>query len=151
MYAEVSAYLLDLVKRATAGDGAPVCSIGGTTIQRDRECVVREVPESVSIDTLSTSTGIQASANGCYRVQFSVGIELWCKTRGLSEASAIVNGWFEGICTAVAADKTLGGLVLLAEPYYDTGGSAAPNNKGLYTVAIDMGVRVKAAIVPVKD
>lgn len=151
MYAEVCDHLLELVKRATDGDGKPLCSIGGSTVQRDRECVVREVPENVSIDTSSTSVMGRTGARGCYRIVFSVGIELWAKTRGLEEASALVTGWFERICSEVAADKTLGGLVVKAEPYYSQGGSAADNNKALYTVAIDMGVRVKADIVPVKD
>lgn len=125
-------------------------SIGGSTIGRDFEFVVREMPEDVEISDRSTSTAapIGSRPRGCYQVEFSVACQAWAKQSGVERAASLVNGWVERFVSAIAADRTLGGLVAHADPYIGRGGSAYENNRAVYLAAIDFGVRVKARIDP---
>lgn len=130
-------------------DNAPYVSIGGSTVQRPFEFIVREVPENVSItDRATSTTAMGAKPSGCYQIEFSVACQTWAKRKGVEEAAFMVAGWVERFMAAVASDKTLGGIALHAVPYIEQGGSAYENDRAVYLVAYDLGVRVKATLNP---
>ncbi len=136
------------MEAALAGlDPAPILSIGGTTTARPREFVVHEVPEDVSISDRSTSC---MGGRGSYRIEFTVPCQVWCKTRGLIAAADELNGYVELFIAAIAADKTLGGHAVHAEPVVGRAGTAYENDRAMYLAACDLGVRVKAEINPLR-
>lgn len=126
----------------------PYVSIGGSTVAKPFEFLVREMPESVDMSDRATSTVSAMGARGRYRVEFTVACQAWAKQRGIEPACSAVLDWAERFCSAIAADKTLGGLVVHAQPYIGQCGTAYENDRALYLAAIDLGVRVKADIDP---
>lgn len=151
LFDECIRYVEGIAKECVSGcQTEPFVSIGGSTAMKPFEFIVRELPESVSFDDSSTSTVAMRRARACYRVDFSVACQAWAKKRGVDSASFAVMEWFERFCSAIASDRTLGGLVIHAEPYFSQGGTAYENDRALYLAGIDFGVRVKAQIDPIK-
>jgi hypothetical protein len=139
-------YVRGLSDKALANEPV-VVSIGGSTVQKPAEFLVREVVESVSFtDSVTSSMGTRAA--GHYRVEFSVACQAWAQRASLMDASELVQSWMLAMFRQVAADKTLGGLVVHAEPYVSNGGTALDKGTKLYTAAFDFGVRIKAEIEP---
>lgn len=139
-------YIEGLAEDALA-DEPVVVSIGGSTVQKPSEFLVRELVTNVSFSDQVTSTLGASKAKGCYRAEFSVACQAWTKKSRLVEASELVQSWMLKLFKAVAADKTLGGLCIHAEPYVESGGTAFENSK-LYIAAFDFGIRIKADIDP---
>lgn len=151
LFTDCIRYVEAVAERALAScDPKPFVSIGGSTTGKPFEFIVRELPESVDFGDRSTSTTRPMGARACYRVEFSVACQAWAKRKGVEAASASVLEWLELFCAAIAADRTLGGLALHAEPYVSQGGTAYENDRALYLAAIDLGVRVKAEIDPLQ-
>ncbi len=149
VFSECIKYVEEVAEKALADcDPKPFVSIGGSTTGKPFEFIVRELPESVDIGDRSTATTMGMGARGSYRVEFSISCEAWAKRKGVETASATVLEWAERFIAAIAADRTLGGLVLHAEPFISKGGTAYENDRALYLAAIDLGVRVKAQIDP---
>lgn len=141
------AHVRALSDKALSGEPVFV-SIGGSTVQKPAEFLVREVVRNVSFSDTVTSAMAGARASGHYRVEFSVACEAWAQKPSLTEASALVQSWVLALFRQVAADKTLGGLCIHAEPYVEGAGTALEKGTKLYTAAFDFGVRVKAEIEP---
>lgn len=144
-------YLESMANRVFAADSGLHVSVGGSTVQQPDEFVIHELPEAVSIQTRSTSIMGKSGERGEYRIEFSVPIETWSKRAGFKDASYLAMervGLFIG---AVAADRTLGGLCVLAEPYISNAGTAYESNKAIVVAGVDMGVRIKAGVDPAKD
>lgn len=149
LFSECIKYVEGAVDKALADcNPKPFVSIGGSTTGKPFEFIVRELPESVEIGDRSTATTMGSGARGSYRVEFSIACQAWAKRKGVEAASATVLEWVERFVAAMAADRTLGGLVIHAEPYVSQGGTAYENDRALYLAAIDFGVRVKAQIDP---
>ncbi len=151
LFSECIKYVEGIAEKALADcNPRPFVSIGGSTTGKPFEFIVRELPESVDIGDRSTATtmGMGVAARGCYRVEFSIACQAWAKRKGVEAASATVLEWTERFIAAVAADRTLGGLALHAEPFISQGGTAYENDRALYLAAVDLGVRVKAEIDP---
>lgn len=142
-------YVHGLAKSALEGEDVFV-SIGGSTVQRASEFIVREIVESVSFSDRSTSGMGANGARGCYRVEFNVACEAWTKKKGLLTSSELVQRWMLALFRKVAADKTLGGNCIHAEPYVENGGTAIDTNK-LYVSAFNFGIHIKAEIDPAKE
>lgn len=152
LFSECIGYVEGVAERALAQcDPKPYVSIGGSTVGKPFEFIVRELPESVDFADRSTSTTRAVGARASYRVEFSVACQAWAKRGGLMEATSTVLEWVERFCAAIAADRTLGGLAVHAEPYVSRGGTAYENNKTTCLAAIDFGVRVKAEIDPLTN
>lgn len=139
-----------LSDKALEGEPAYV-SVGGSTIQQPAEFLVREVVENVSFSDTVTSTLGGVRASGHYRVEFSVACQAWAQRPSLTDAAELVQSWVLALFRQVAADKTLGGLCVHAEPYVESAGTALDKGTKLYTAAFDFGVRVKAEIEPATD
>lgn len=149
LFSECIKYVEGVAEKALADcDPKPFVSIGGSTTGKPFEFIVRELPESVNIGDRSTATTMGMGARGCYRVEFSIACQAWAKRKGVDKASETVLGWAERFIAAIAADRTLGGLAIHAEPFVSQGGTAYENDRALYLAAIDLGVRVKAEIDP---
>lgn len=143
-------YVEGICKEVLADTDAFV-SVGGSTVGRACECLVREMPQSVQFSDRSTSAvGMGQSARGCYRVTFNVELNLWAKRPTLTVAAYDVQSWAERVFSAVACDKTLGGLCIHAEPYWQQSGTSIDANK-LSIAAIDCGITIKAEINPAKS
>ena len=123
----------------------PRISIGGAKTQQPFEVVVREIATDFSVEDTVTNT-CTGAARGGYQIQFSIAIELWAKTVSLLKSTELVQEWMARIMSAVAADKTLGGLCMHAQPYISAVGTSPADTK--YMAAIEGGIRVKAAIDP---
>lgn len=148
IYWQCIKYLEGVAKEALAGETC-VVSVGGTTVGRQDEFLVREMPQSVTFSDRSTSAMGAGGARGCYRTEFNVAFETWAKRPTLEAACSLVLGWEQAVFVRVAADKTLGGLVVHAEPYVGNSGTSIDTNK-TYTAAIDCGIRIKAEVDPAK-
>lgn len=140
-------YTKDLVAQALADEDVTV-SVGGTTVGRNFEFLIRELPQSVTVSDAVTNALSAGKARGYYRCEFNIAFETWSKRKTLDKATSDVMRWVQLAFDAIALDKTLGGLVIHAEPYFDTGGTAQDTTNKLYTAAIDCGVHVKAEIIP---
>lgn len=150
IYQDCIEYVKGLADKALKGETA-IVTIGGTTVQQPAEFLVREVPESVTFSDRSTSCMGRSGARGLYRVEFNVVCETWCKKATLTAASYTVLGWMQALFSHVAADKTLGGLCVHAEPYFESAGSSRDSTNKQYIAAIDFGIHVKADIDPASD
>lgn len=148
LFTRCAEYLRDAIASDLDGETCLV-SIGGSGVQRADEFLVREVPQAVTISDRSTSAMGAHGARGSYRVEFNVAFEVWARRATVPEASRVVSLWVERMVRRVAADKTLGGLVVHAEPYVDNGDSAAVDRT--YLAAINCGVTVRAEVDPAKD
>lgn len=142
-------HLEGVAKKALADETCTV-TVGGTTVGRQDEFLVRELPQSVTFSDRVTSAMGAGGAKGCYRTEFNVAFEVWSKRSTLEGASSLVLSWMQAVFAAVAADKTLGGLVIHAEPYVEQGGTSIDTNK-TYVAGIDCGISIKAEVDPAKD
>lgn len=147
VFSDCIEYVKGLSDKALSGEPVFV-SVGGSTSQRPAEFLVREVVQNVSFSDTVTSAMGGMRASGHYRVEFSVACEAWAQKSSLVEASTLVQSWVLALFRQVAADKTLGGLCIHAEPYVESAGTALEKGTKLYTAAFDFGVRVKAEIEP---
>lgn len=150
IYQQCIEYVKGLADEALEGESA-VVTIGGTTVQQPAEFLIREVPESVTFSDRVTSHVAMGGARGLYRVEFNVACETWAKRPKLTDASFAVLGWMQALFSRVAADKTLGGLCVHAEPYFESAGSSRDSSNKAYIAAIDFGIHVKAEIDPASD
>lgn len=144
-------YTKELVAKALEDeDTTPAVTIGGTTIERTFEFIVRELPESVVFSDTVTSRMVTTTGavSGHYRVEFNIAFDVWSKRKSLEQASFEVLRWIQKVFDAVALDKTLGGLCVHAEPYMDNGGTALDTTNKLFTAGVDCGIHVKAEIIP---
>ena len=155
VFAPAIEYILPLWEKCFDGAGPDFhVSIGGSKVEKPFEALVREAVESVDVSDLSTSAGAITTAMGqraraAYRVEFNVPLEAWCVRQGVWDASKLLLDAFERLCGLVAADRTLGGIALHAQPYYSSIGTAARDKQ--YLAAISCGVRVKADIDPLQE
>lgn len=127
----------------------PYISIGGAKTQQPFEVLVREIVTEADITDIVTNSYMGGMSVGGYSVEFSVAVEGWASTGELFRSSTTVMEWFTRIASAIAADKTLGGLCNHAQPYLSTTGTAPANNK--YMAAFEGGVRIKADIDPIAE
>ena len=136
-----------------AFEDAPVSfftSIGGSKVEKPYESLVREAVESVEVEDLATSTvSVMGKARSAYNVTFNVPLEAWCVRSTVWDASKILLNGFEKLCSLIAADKTLGGRVDHAAPYYSSIGTATRDKQ--FIAAIDCGIRASICIDPIKD
>ncbi len=147
LFQDTITYVHGLAKSALADEGVPV-TIGGTTVNRPSEFIVREVVQNVSVSDRSTSTPVMGKARGCWRLSFSVACEAWSTKADLETAAFDVQRWYLLLMRAVAADKTLGGLVIHAEPYMSEAGTAKDADGRRYIADITFGINVKAELDP---
>lgn len=127
----------------------PHISIGGSKTQQPFEVLVREIVTDMDVSDVVTSRYMGGASVGGYEVEFSVGIEGWASTGDLFRSSSTAMEWFARIASAIARDKTLGGLCAHAQPFLSTTGTAPANNK--YMAAFEGGVRIKAEIDPIAE
>lgn len=139
-----------LAQSALAGENVAV-SIGGTNVNRPSEFIVREIAQSVEFRDRATSAVMGAGARGSYRVDFNVACEAWSSKTDLVAASADVQRWALLLARAVASDKTLGGLVIHAEPYMTDAGTARDADGRRYIADITFGVHIKAELDPADE
>lgn len=150
MFREVIERIESTVKSLFPADG-PAVTVGGTGTGRNSEIWIGAMPEAVEFSDRSTSRPTMGRAEGRYSVRFEVPISMYAKMRGMGESTATVLGWYERVASAIAADKTLGGLCVHAEPFFSTAGTGRDGDRALYVAAIDGGVRVRAEIDPIND
>ena len=143
-------HVLGLAKGALAQESVAV-SIGGSTVMKPSEFVVRELVQSATFSDRSTSSMGMGGARGSYRVEFDVACEAWCKKASLEAASSAVQRWCLLLVRAVARDKTLGGIAVHAEPYFSDGGTAVDGDNHTYIADITFGIPVKAEVDPASD
>lgn len=121
-------------------------TVGGFPKPLPSELVVRELPTSASISDPVTSAPAMGRSRSPMHVEFSVTVEVWSTRRDLVDSAEDVWSWFESCASAIASDRTLGGLVSHASVSYDTGASATRDAQ--YVSAIEFSVRCKAFIRP---
>ena len=137
-----------MLKAATEGsDPAPHVSTGGSGITRPFEASVMPMPRNASFEDLVTSRMGSGSAKAFVRVSFRVQCRAWAVMADEEKAAQAVLGWVEGFIRQVAADRTLGGRVVHAEPFMLTG-STGVTSKREHAAQIDFGIQIKADIGP---
>lgn len=147
VYEDAIAYVEKLAKDALKDEDVFV-SVGGSASQLRSEFLIRELPESITFDDPTTSRPAMGRYIAPYRIEFNVACEAWCKKASLTDSTSAVMSWMQKFEAAVMGDRTLGGLVVHAQPYAQTGGTARDTAGRLYTAAYDFGVHVKADIAP---
>ena len=147
LFKDAITYVRDLAKAALEGEGVPV-TIGGTTVNRPSEFIVREIAQNVTVSDRSTSTTTMGKARGSWRLTFSVACETWSTRADLETAAFDVQRWYLLLMRAVAVDKTLGGLVIHAEPYMSDAGTAKDADGRRYIADMTFGINVKAELDP---
>lgn len=140
-------YTKELAESVLSDEDCTV-TIGGTTVGRNFEFLIRELPQSVTFSDSVTNALNASRAQGHYRCEFNIAFETWSKRKTIEQASFEVLKWVQAVFSAVALDKTLGGLVVHAEPYFETSGTALDTTNKLFTAGIDCGIHVKAEIIP---
>lgn len=127
-----------------------VVSVGGTGVNRPCEFIVREIAQNPTFtDRVTSAMGMGAAqARGTYRVEFDVACEAWSTKADLLAVSQDVQRWFLLFARAVAADKTLGGLAIHAEPYLTDSGTAKDSDGRRYVADLTFGVKIKAELDP---
>lgn len=140
-------YVEGLAKEALKYERVTV-TIGGNPTYLPSEFIVREIVQNPEFTDRATSVCTLGKAQGAYRVNFDVGIEAWTTKASLPVAAADVQRWALLLVKAVAADKTLGGLVIHAEPYVSSSGSAKDVDGRKYIASIDFGIHIKAELDP---
>ena len=137
----------DVADKALASEEPhPRIEVGGTAALGPFAVVVFETPEAVSITSQTTSTMALNAPRGLYRLEFTVGAQMWATQKTLSAAGEMVNRWFTEFMRALALDKTLGGTCVNAVPFYGSSGSVSKDRAML--AAINFGVRVTADFNP---
>lgn len=148
-----AAHLAEAVSLALSrSDGAPRrVSVGGSPTVLPSEVIVRELPESVEVsDPVTSRPAIGGRAYAApLLVTASVGVELWSTRARLLDATEDVGRWWQSVMAVVASDRTMGGLVSHAVPYYSSSGSAMRDAQ--YVAAIDAGVRFTYEIKPLEQ
>ncbi len=143
-------YVLPIWQKAFGS--APVkffTSIGGSNVQKPNEAIVREAAQSMEVSDLSTSTvSAMGRARSAYRLDFEIPLEAWCVRADVWDASKVLLNGFEKLCGLVAADKTLGGHVSHAQPFYVSVGTATRDKQ--FIAAINCGIRVSVDIDPIE-
>lgn len=133
-------------------DSAPVkffTSIGGSNVQKPHEALVREAVQSMEVSDLSTSTvSAMGRARSAYRLDFEIPLEAWCVRAKVWDASKVLLNGFEKLCGLVAADKTLGGHVSHAKPFYVSIGTATRGDQ--FLALITCGIRVSVDVDPIE-
>lgn len=152
LLAECIGYVAELLEGAVSdAETVPFLSLGWPTAEHPFLAYVHEDPESVTYSDESTShVAMGGSVRGLYRVEFSVGVELLASTASPGDSASIVLDWYERLVTAVANDKTLGGLCVHAQPYFSSGATGFATDSRLAVNAVQCGVRVKAEFNPKK-
>lgn len=152
LLAECVAYVADLLEGAVSdAETVPFLSRGWPTAEHPFLAYVHEDPESVTYSDESTShVAMGGSVRGLYRVEFTVGIELLACMASPEDAAATVLDWFERLVSAVADDKTLGGLCVHAQPVYSSGATGFATDSRLAVNSVQCGVRVSAEFNPRK-
>lgn len=140
-------YVEGLAKEALKYERVTV-SVGGNPTYVPNEFIVREIVQNPEFSDRVTSVCTLGKAQGAYRVEFNVGLEAWSTKASLPVASADVQRWALLLVKAVAADKTLGGLVIHAEPYVTSSGTAKDVDGRKYIASIDFGIHIKAELDP---
>lgn len=148
---DVIDYVAGICEGVTEGlDPQPFVGIGGSPQLKPFMCHVGEVPRNLTV-TDPASSGIAAMGGrtcGDYRCEFDVSVTLWADRADLVGTCRMVMGWFELIARAVAADRTLGGRVEHAQPYYSSAWTSSNQKKTTYLVAVECGVHVRTVIKP---
>lgn len=143
-------YVLPIWQKAF--DSAPVkffTSIGGSNVQKPHEALVREAVQSMEVSDLSTSTvSAMGRARSAYRLDFEIPLEAWCVRAKVWDASKVLLNGFEKLCGLVAADKTLGGHVSHAKPFYVSVGTATRGDQ--FLAVITCGIRVSVDVDPIE-
>lgn len=124
-------------------------SIGGSNVQKPHEALVREAVQSMEVSDLSTSTvSAMGRARSAYRLDFEIPLEAWCVRAKVWDASKVLLNGFEKLCGLVSADKTLGGHVSHAKPFYVSVGTATRGDQ--FLAVITCGIRVSVDIDPIE-
>lgn len=124
-------------------------SIGGSNVRKPHEALVREAVQSMEVSDLSTSTvSAMGRARSAYRLDFEIPLEAWCVRAKVWDASKVLLNGFEKLCGLVAADKTLGGHVSHAKPFYVSVGTATRGDQ--FLALINCGIRVSVDIDPIE-
>lgn len=148
VHTRVAAYLADALSRAYAESGrAPQrTSVGGSPTTLPSEVVVRELPESVEVTDPVTSRPTLGGRpyQSPLTVTCSCGVEIWSVRARLTDAAADAWAWWQVMASVVAADRTLGGLVAHAVPYYSGCGTSPRDNQ--FAAGVDCGVRYTTEI-----
>lgn len=148
-----AAYLAEAVNLALSrSDGAPRrVSVGESPTPLPSELIVRELPESMEVsDPVTSRPTIGGRAYAApLLVTASVGVELWSTRARLLDATADVGAWWQAVMAVVASDRTLGGLVSHAVPYYSSSGLAMRDAQ--YCAAMYAGVRFTFEIKPLEQ
>lgn len=132
----------------SGADPRPFVAIGGSTVEKPFMCHVGELPQNVQVvDPASSTSSLGGRAKGLYRLEWSVAVTMWADRKDLVATSRAITAWWSAIARAVAADRTLGGLVHHAQPYWSTGWTSR-NQAGTYLVAVEGGVSVRQDIDP---
>ncbi len=147
LFKDAISYVHGLAKSALSGEDVPV-TIGGTSVNRPSEFIVREIVQNVSVSDRATSAPVMGRARGCWRLSFSVACEAWSTKADLEAAAFDVQRWYLLLMRAVAADKTLGGLAIHAEPYMSDAGTAKDADGRRYVADVTFGINVKAELDP---
>lgn len=133
-------------------DPKPFIAVGGSSVEQPFMCHVGELPQGVQVldpsSSATTLVGGAPTACGLYRIEFDVALTMWGDRHDLAATSQTILGWWELVARAVAADRTLGGLVQHAQPFYSTGWTGRNQKRTTYIVAIEGGVRVRMDINP---
>ena len=140
-------YVEGLAREALKDERVTV-TVGGNPTYLPSEFIVREIVQNPEFSDRVTSVCALGKAQGAYRVNFDVGIEAWTTKASLPVAAADVQRWALLLVKAVAADKTLGGMVVHAEPYVTSSGTAKDVDGRKYIASIDFGIHIKAELDP---
>lgn len=144
--ADLCAGALDLM------DPKPFVAVGGSSVEKPFMCHVGELPLNVQVtDPVTADSAYMGRvARGMYRVEYSIPLTLWAARQDLVSTSRMLVSWWEAIARAVASDKTLGGTVEHAQPYWSASWSQR-NQNGAYLVAMEGGISVRRDIDPYKE
>lgn len=152
LYPAVASYLRDVASDVLGAlpNGPDRVSVGGSGQTQRSEFVVRELPSSADFsDPVSSRPSM---GHGRYyaplTVEYEVAVEMWSTRASLEDASSDVALWLELFSTAVARDRTLGGLCDHARPFFTSGGTARRDAQ--FIAAIDAGVRLTARLAPLE-
>lgn len=150
VFAPCIEYVKGLCEKAVEGsDPMPTVRVGWPTSEKNFLVYVVEDPQSVEYTDLTTShVTAMGKAQGLYRVEFSVGVQMLATRRDAESASRLVLGWYEALVAEVARDKTLGGLCSHARPFFSSGATGVRDKQVIN--AIEGGVRIKADFDPTK-
>lgn len=143
-------YVFDALTRALSGVDQLELSMGRIAVDesqalRPAEVRVRPLAEDFEVtDPVTSTTFPRACAP--VDVRFSVLVDMWSVRASMRDAAADVAAWWQALAAAVAADRTLGGLVSHATPFRRLQGYAPRDAQ--YAASVTGGVSVMATIKP---